>query len=431
MTERQNPQETTSSSATPGGTPRTRVTRPAGPPTSSSDASTSGRHAKSSTRAPRGGSSAVGSRAQGQAAERLRQEHDDRHTRVDERLEDLERLAFQGTSPKLAFLHTHLNEADVRNALGIEPDVELTAEVLHAAVIDRIARLEDDVNNLKKDARRSQADFKALEKAVAEDHDNMVHRVIPRIQTVEEILGEHAEALQEGVNGGRKSFIQALRDRNVSDDDIREVLVILDDGNELNLNDSDLFAETYTKIATYGPRLSQVEQDVDNIRKEVVVIREQVTEVVDGGKVKPIGFLIGTVAAVLAFLLMRAMQGGSFDNNRDFGFAFFLSAAIGFGVAFCTVGYGSSSKKNTSSSKSETTTSDESNSAPKKSLLEKMQNNPVSRSLQKNKTANAKLTSHDDSQDEVMVQRPTTDVESGTKMESTHTEVHQDTRTTA
>lgn len=179
-------------------------------------------------------------------------------TPLSARVTKLEQLVKAGMSERFAAKIVGLSEDEVRDALRIPSSDELTNEVFVTALTKRVAKNRSGAETANERASK-------LERR-ADDTET-------RVAAIEEFLGRDnaAAALEGGKDGGRKSFIQALRDRRVSDDDIRRTLVIVDDG-ELELSDADMFGELYTAyvslracVEEHETRLTHVEQVVEDI----------------------------------------------------------------------------------------------------------------------------------------------------------------------
>jgi len=169
-----------------------------------------------------------------------------------ERMNQLEELVKSGMERSFAAKIVGLTDEEVREALDVPKAAKLTDEVVVTALVSTAAK-----------AKRG-----------AENANERASKLERRLSEMEKFLGNEnfAEALLAGREGGRKSFIAVLRDNHVSDDDIRRVLIMLDDGKELNLSDEQLFYELYSShvalracVEQHDTRLTRVEQTVEQI----------------------------------------------------------------------------------------------------------------------------------------------------------------------
>lgn len=205
------------------------------------------------------------------------------------RIAKLEQLVNAGMNETFAAKIVGMTDDEVRDALRIPANTELNDEVLVSALTKRVAK------------NRSGAE-KANERA---------SKLERRVSAIEEYLGsDNAEAaLKAGQAGGRKSFIQALRDRKVSDDDIRKVLVIVDNG-ELELSDADLFGELYTAHTSLRACVEEHETRLTNVE-------EVVEDLETGGHTPWWGWLLGLVVGLIVWWLVWLMPYGVNGSVRD------------------------------------------------------------------------------------------------------------------
>ena len=168
------------------------------------------------------------------------------------------------SAPNLALRAVGIDEALLRQCISL-PEGELaTADILHA--------LADEVRAVKTvqatQARRLDEHGKAiagLKPALTAAHGK-ADALDRRIKALESIIGtpRFAAALEAGVNGGRKSFIKALRDAKVTDEHIREVLVLVDDGNEVDMTDEQLFGQLFESVRSTRADLTTLTGRVDD-----------------------------------------------------------------------------------------------------------------------------------------------------------------------
>lgn len=140
-----------------------------------------------------------------------------------------------------------------------------------------------------------------------------------------------ADALKDAYAGGRKSFVVALRARNMSDDDIRQALGILASGEPdevLDLEDHDVVAELVTcyialhsTVARHSEDLTQVKgrtthlehahgelrSDHDKLRSEHEKLSKTVqTVTTSGGARVGLAAIIALVVGVITFIVWRS-----------------------------------------------------------------------------------------------------------------------------
>lgn len=235
-----------------------------------------------------------------------------------ERMNQLEELVKSGMERSFAAKIVGLTDEEVREALDVPKAAKLTDEVVVTALVSTAAK-----------AKRG-----------AENANERASKLERRLSEMEKFLGNEnfTEALSAGREGGRKSFIAVLRNNHVSDDDIRRVLVILDDGEELNLSDEQLFYELYSShvalracVEQHDTRLTRVEETVENL---------------DGSSHYPLwGVLAAPVAGIVVWLVVwlnpygvhgtvtgsNGQATGTFDGGWQSGW-------LGFGLGILTAG---------------------------------------------------------------------------------------------
>lgn len=110
---------------------------------------------------------------------------------------------------------------------------------------------------------------KRLHRGVSEANHRAA-KLETRLGAIEKFLAgdELAEALKAGQTGGRKSFVQALRDHRVTDEHIRQTLTILE-GDEVDLNDADMFAEMFTSYQSLYARVDTLDATVISLQNDV------------------------------------------------------------------------------------------------------------------------------------------------------------------
>lgn len=134
-------------------------------------------------------------------------------------------------------------------------------------------------------------------------------RLETRVSALEQLFaGAASGTLDVQTGGGRKSFIGALRDQHVTDQEIRDVLVILDNADSdrpLDITDEKLVAEMFTVVASlqssardHDGRIRNLEDSHRELRQEV----QQVTSVTSTGFPwigLGLGIIVGIVVGVI------------------------------------------------------------------------------------------------------------------------------------
>lgn len=124
-------------------------------------------------------------------------------------------------------------------------------------------------------------------------------------------------ALQAGAIGGRKSFITALRAAKVTDQQIRQVIVLVDDGNEIDLTDEQLFAEVFESmrslradVTTLTGRVDVHERVLGPEGRNITSLTGRVRHLEDAvvGRFPKWGWLVVGVVAVVAGLFWHAQN---------------------------------------------------------------------------------------------------------------------------
>ena len=149
----------------------------------------------------------------------------------------------------------HPRNPGSNNPRNVAARIKRAAEATHTRS-DNTHALQRDVAELKANVTSYDEKLQATSRKVGsletkvDAHDKLLTdprnpRGLPRVIELIELLDgrtvELERALEVGTQGGRKSFLRALRDANVSDEQLRMALTIIDDDSqELNLSDDEL-----------------------------------------------------------------------------------------------------------------------------------------------------------------------------------------------
>lgn len=212
-------------------------------------------------------------------------------------------------------------EADIRRTLNLPGGVELDPATVIAAITVKLNELDNKhrnlgnrqsvtdsrLNRVHRGTTRANAHAARLEKRVDLNEQ--------KLDEIMQLLGGDTrtvgKALEAGRGGGRKSFIQALRQHKYDDPTIRKVIVLLDDVNLDDLTDPDLFAEVFDTLMSHGDRIAETESRLDK-HDEILGedgahftrLQTQVQQMTELRNPSPIpGLIVGAIVGIIAGLL--------------------------------------------------------------------------------------------------------------------------------
>jgi hypothetical protein len=310
------------------------------------------------------------------------------------------------TKAELARLHELLNmqfsvaqataalgvkESDIRRSLHLSKDQELSPASVMAATIIQLHKL---------DGRQDITDHTLMRVHRGTTLANTrVAQLERQVRQLTELLGNDAPAaLKAGQIGGRKSFINALRQRKYDDDSIRKVLVVVDDTNFDNLSDDQIFAELFDTVGSLRNEVNNLTEEVGKhseilgeggehfaqLREDVTTIQNTYTDLRDDS-FSVIGLFVGALVGLIAGILWAWHD---FDQTVRVGTAKVLIhswaedawAAWLFGFAVFVIVFGlvsmfASGRQQTTSSTETVTTSEESDDSDHRLSLRERYNN--------------------------------------------------------